>query len=272
MTILVGLSGVAAAVFHVVQLFFALLAAFFFVALVFSHFFVGDLVVLARGEHRSAASVAREVGIALLPFARAEASDAADRLGDGASLDEKFADLFKEIVKMVWLQRVWKAFALQDGLRVLRSSNRNQEQRTNAFGLRLALGWLGGRLGFGELLEYGEKRSANVGQRDIDDGEIPRPRGQFGKGVSYQRNDADAPALGIEDVFQRTLAGDIVVNNQDSYIRHGWVSAGSPIKYIGGKEGRNEGLEGDFQGRSCTIEQAKQKRKIVLDIANKRRI
>src|SRR5277367_83528 len=125
-----------AAVFHVVQLFFALLAAFFFVALVFGHFFVGYLVILARGEHRSAASVAREVGITLLPFACAEATDAADRLGDGASFDEKLADLLEEIVEMIRLERVGKAFAFQDRLQVFRSSDGNQKQRTNALRLR----------------------------------------------------------------------------------------------------------------------------------------
>ena len=130
----------------------------------------------------------------------------------------------------------------------------------------------GGRLGLGEFLEDGEERSANIGQGNIDDGEVPRAGGQFGKGVSDQRNDANAPALGIEDVLERTLAGDIVVNNQDSDFRHGWVSKGSPIKYIGGREGRNEALGQYFHGRPCTAEQAKQKRNIVLDIANKRRI
>ena len=31
-----------------------------------------------------------------------------------------------------------------------------------------------------------------------------------------QRNDADAPALGIEHVFQRALADDVVVNDENS--------------------------------------------------------
>ncbi len=191
------------------------------------------------------------------PFARAEAADAADRLGDSAGLDEKLADLFEEVVEVIWLERIGKALAFQDGLHILRAGDRDQEEGANAFRRRLAFRLRGGRLGLGEFLEDGEEGSANVGQRDIDDGKVPRARGQFGEGVSYQRNDADAPALGIEDVFQRTLAGNIVVNNQDSDFRHGWVSRGSPIKYIGGREGRNEGLGQDFHGRSCTIEQAK---------------
>ena len=65
-----------AAIFHVVQFFLALLAAFFFLALVFGHFLVGHLVVLASGEHGSAACVAREVGIADASFARAKAANA----------------------------------------------------------------------------------------------------------------------------------------------------------------------------------------------------
>ena len=61
--------------------------------------------------------------------------------------------------------------------------------------------------------------------------------GQFHQSLGNLRNDADAPTLGIQDVFQRTLAGNVIVNDQYSDFGHGWVSLRAPIKYIGDGEG-----------------------------------
>ena len=177
------------------QLFFALLPAFFFLTLVFRHLFVGHLVVLARSEHRSAAGVTRKMRIASAFLARAETADAPDGFGDRASLDQKFTDLFKEIVQMIRLERVGKAFAFQDRLHFLGDGRRHQEERTNELRLqRTFCGWCN-RFCFGKFLENGEQRPANVRERNVYDDEIPRSSGQFGESVRDQWNDADAPTL-----------------------------------------------------------------------------
>src|SRR5271163_824079 len=231
MTILIGLSRVSATVFDIVQLLFAFLAAFFFLALEVGHLFVGHLVVLAGREHRSAAAVAREIGIAAAPFAGTEAADTANRFGDGSGFDQKFADLLEEIVEMVWLERVGKTFAFKNWLKIRRTGDRHEIERANAFRRLLRFQRRGDGLGFGELLEYGEERPARVGQRDIDDHEAPGAGRQLRQRLGYELNDAHTPALGIEDVFQRVLAGRIIVNDQDSNVFHGWVSTGveSPV-------------------------------------------
>src|SRR5580700_6941766 len=61
-----GRLGATAAVLQISEFFFALLAAFLFFALVFDHFFVRHLVILAAGEHGTAAAVARRFRITAL--------------------------------------------------------------------------------------------------------------------------------------------------------------------------------------------------------------
>ena len=224
----------AAAVFQIVQLFFALLAAFFFLALVFGHFFVGHLVILAaRRTWCRGASSRAEMGIAAF-FRLPAPKPPMLRIGSAMApaSTSKLADLLEKIVQVVGLERVGKPSRSRIGCRSLVRSCGTRKSGAE----RIGAGWPSidrhGRLGFGELLEDGEERSAYVGQRQVDDGQIPRARGQFGQGVADERDDADAPALGIEDVFQRTLAGDIVVNDQNSDFGHGWVSTRCLIQYI----------------------------------------
>src|SRR5580700_10419251 len=104
----------------VVQFFLALLAVLFVLLLKLDQFFFGHLIILARREHRAFAVVPGISIFTLALFEGGKISHAANRLSQSPGLDEKFAYFFQEIVEVIRLQRVRKAFLLKDWLRVFR--------------------------------------------------------------------------------------------------------------------------------------------------------
>ena len=67
-----------------------------------------------------------------------------------------------------------------------------------------------GSLGLSQLLECDEDGALHVEKGYVDDCKIPTAGSQLRHGAGWVRHNPDAPALGIQDEFQRTLAGDIV--------------------------------------------------------------
>ena len=90
-----------------------------------------------------------------------------------------------------------------------------------------------------------------------------------------ERNDAHAPTLGIEDVFQRPLAYDIIVNDQYSDFGQSHSARTAPWflpKVYRPGEAKDAGRKAGFSPHTCHYGQAKQRRIKSLDIANKKRI
>ena len=85
------------------------------------------MIILARREHRAPAAVARIENLALPLFESGKISHAADGFGEGAGLDQKFAYFLEKIVEMIRLERVRKAFLLEDRLRVFRGEHGNEK-------------------------------------------------------------------------------------------------------------------------------------------------
>ncbi len=85
---------------------------FFFLALVFGHFFFGHLVILAGGEH-FLAGVRVATGTqapALLSF---KAGNAAQRFRDRAAFDKQLAYFLEKIVEVVGREGIGKPLALE---------------------------------------------------------------------------------------------------------------------------------------------------------------
>src|SRR5580693_7829941 len=177
---------------------------------------------------------------------------------------------------MIWLEEIRQALLFQNWLGCRRRQQRHKEEHPDAF-------WTGGihfgafkRVGIAlrEVFQNVEERAADVGHRDVDDYQAPLAAGEFEHRRRGERDDTHAPTLGIEDVFQRALADDIVVNDQDadfcqrSSYQELWVTSRVYRQAMVGASGRKQG----FQGEGCPGVQAKTKRRIMLDIANKRRI
>ena len=102
--------------FAIAEFFFALLAVFFFGALPFEQLFFGHLVVVAGGEHGAAPAALGGTQAAALPAAGRKVTHAADGVVNGARFYQQFADFFEEVVKMVRLEQIGKAFFLEDRL------------------------------------------------------------------------------------------------------------------------------------------------------------
>src|ERR1700685_777823 len=120
--------------FAVFELFFALLAVFFFGAFPLEELFFGHLVIVAGGEHGTALSALRGAEAAAFSIGGGKIAHAAYGVSEHTCFDEKFADFFEEVVQMVWLEQVRKAFFFQDGLGIASRQQRHQEENTDAFG------------------------------------------------------------------------------------------------------------------------------------------
>jgi hypothetical protein len=77
-----------------------------------------------------------------------------------------------------------------------------------------------GSLGLSQLLECDEDGALHVEKGYVDDCEIPTTGGELRHGTGWVRHNPDAPALGIQDEFQRALAGDIVLDEKDANFGH----------------------------------------------------
>ena len=123
---------------------------------------------------------------------------------------------------MIGLERVGKAFPLEHRLSLLRCQNWDKEEDAYAvrpggidFGVRRRIG-----LPLGEIFEGSENRSADVRKRHIYNYQAPDSACNLRHCVGGQRYDSHPPTLGIEDVFERALAHDVVVDDKDSDFGH----------------------------------------------------
>ena len=80
------------------------------------------------------------------------------------------------------------------------------------------------KFGLGEFSENGKQGSFRISQRGVDNHKLPGARGQFGHRLRRQRDNTDSPTFDIENAFERILAGDVVVDDQDGYFGHGYFS------------------------------------------------
>ena len=81
-----------------------------------------------------------------------------------------------------------------------------------------------GKLGLSELFQDGEEGPLRIGQSGVEDHKIPGGGGQFSQRLRWERNDADSPSFDVENASERILAGNVVVKDQDSYVRHRFFS------------------------------------------------
>src|SRR5579862_8287996 len=123
---------------------------------------------------------------------------------------------------MVGFERIGKPFPLEHWLGLLRRQNRDKEKDANAlrpcgvdFGVMRGIG-----LPLRQLFQGGENRAADVRKGHIYYDQAPDAARDLRHGVGGQRYDSYAPTLGIEDVFERALAHDVVVDDQDSDFGH----------------------------------------------------
>src|SRR5271156_5207397 len=103
-------------VFAVFEFFFALLAFFFFGALPLLQLFFGHLVIVAGGEHGTALAALGGAKAAAFSIGGGKIAHAADGVSERARFDEEFAYFFEEVVQMVWLEKVRKAFLFENRL------------------------------------------------------------------------------------------------------------------------------------------------------------
>jgi hypothetical protein len=135
---------------------------------------------------------------------------------------QQVTDFLEELVQMVWLQRVGKAFFFENGLDRFRREYWNQKKHPDPlrprrvnFGVLWRI-----RLPLRQVPEGAENRPAHVRERNIDDHQAPSTGCDFRQGVRCQGHDSNVPSFGIEDVFKRALADDVVVDDQDSDFGH----------------------------------------------------
>src|ERR1700719_1239537 len=185
-------------------------------------------------------------------------------------------------MQVVGLERIREPFPLEHGLSFLCRQNGYEEKDADAlrpggidFGVSRRI-----CLSLGEILKSSENWAANIRKRHIHDHQAPDSAGDLCQGVRGQRDDPDTPTLGIEDVLERALANDVVVDDQDSNFGHvGDLGSFSNLclsadwSSISLSIGLRFGFaRGRVQRASCLCGHAKQKLNIVLDKANKKRI
>jgi hypothetical protein len=203
-------------VFAVLALFLAPLAVFLFLALVLSHFFLGHLIILARGKHGATPRVPAGTEFASGSFFDPQASHGADRLLDGTGFDQEIAYFLEKFVQVVWLQRVGQAVPLKNRLRRGRMSQRDQKKDAE-FLARMRNAILArSRGGAGQFAQDGKQRPLQTAHRYIDDGKIPAAGRKFAERLARIGNNAHTPTFGIEHAFERMLAGNVVVNDQNA--------------------------------------------------------
>src|SRR6202008_933901 len=143
---------------------------------------------------------------------------AANRRLDGPGFHQKVADFLEKLMQVVGFERIREPFPLEHGLSLFRCQNGYEEKNADAL-------WPGGivfgvsrriRLSLGEILKSSENWAADIRKRHIHDHQAPDSAGDLCQGVRGQRDDPDTPTLGIEDVLERALANDVVVDDQDS--------------------------------------------------------
>ena len=132
----------------------------------------------------------------------------AQRSFDGLHFDEEIADFLEEVVEMVRANHVRHAidFEVADVLAAAKLRNEIEDANPAAIFGRDA----------GEFTKGDKGRAVDAGDGNVGDYQGPFPRLQFRKELLGILHVANAPALGVEDLFDRTGALGIVVEDKDA--------------------------------------------------------
>src|SRR5271170_8430068 len=106
-------------------------AVFFFGAFPFQEFFFGHLVIVAGGEHGTALAALGGAEAAAFSVGGGKIAHAANGVGENACFDEEFTDFFQEVVQMVGLEQIGKAFCFEDRLGIAGCEQRHEEQNAD---------------------------------------------------------------------------------------------------------------------------------------------
>ena len=182
------------------------LGLFSFLAFVLGELFVGIGKGVARGEHG--------IGTArLLLFLSQGAelmADLAQRRFDCFYFDEEIADLFQEIVKVIGPDHIGETrdFELDDVLAAARFGN--QKKGADAATLLRGNG--------GEFAQGDESWPVDTRQGYVGDDKGPFAGFELRKEHLGVWDNADAPTFGVQDLFYRTGALGVVVQNEQAYL------------------------------------------------------
>jgi hypothetical protein len=182
----------------------ARLGGFAFRALVFGELFVGVGEGIARSEHGIGAA-----GLLLFLAQGAELmADLAERRFNGFYFDEEVTDLFKEVVKMVRANDVGHMVDLEMADVLASARFRDEVESPDPAAIF--------RGDASELAKGDESRAINAGDGHIGDDQGPLPSLEFREKLMSVLDVSDAPAFGVEDLFDRTGALGIVVEDKDA--------------------------------------------------------
>ena len=135
-------------------------------------------------------------------------ADLAERRFDGLHFDEKVADLFQEIVKMVRTNHVGHVADLEMADVLAAAGFRDEIEGAHAATI------LGGNAG--KLAQGNESGAFDACQSHVRDDEGPFSGLELGQEHLGVWDDADAPPLGVQNLFDRTGTLGIVVEDKDT--------------------------------------------------------
>jgi hypothetical protein len=182
------------------------LGSFGILFFVFGEFLVGVDGGITGGKHGIGAS-----GLLLLFAQVAEfVAHLADGHFNGFHLDEEVTDFFEEVVEMVGADHVGEPGGFQRANKLAAGQFRNEVKDANA------TAFFDGNTG--EFAESDEGRGIDAGQSDIGDDQRPFSGFQLGEEEVCVGNDADAPALGIEDLTHGGGALGVVFEDEDTHL------------------------------------------------------
>src|SRR6266853_2432864 len=140
-------------------------------------------------------------------------ADLPDGAFDGLHFDEEVADFFKKVMKVIGAKHVREARGFQMNQELAAGCLWDQVQDADASTLRSG--------NTGKLAQDDEGVTIDSRKHYIGNHERPFPGFQLRKEHLGVRDDADAPSLGIQNLFDRTRALGIVVQDENANLLWG---------------------------------------------------
>jgi hypothetical protein len=75
-----------------------------------------------------------------------------------------------------------------------------------------------------EFSQNGEEGSFRIGKGGVGNHKVPSAGRQFGHCVCRAGDNTDSPIFDVQNVFEGVLAGNVVIEDQDAYVRQSFFS------------------------------------------------